>query len=157
MLPRGFPPTSANESLGIPCCLYKCGNWRKRSGLHISSKYANRRMTMIKIRHHKTMKTVMADVKKKTHNGPKQEIFKLSVTATAMTRVQGRLYIIWSCSGQKNYNCPQDYHRQSDADTDGHYANWWQRRFSDSDGGRTSRATGRWMIIRTTELDLPTS
>lgn len=135
MLPRGFPPTSANESLGIPCCLYKYKNWRKRSGLHISSKCANRRMTIINIRlrrHHKTMKTVMADVKK-THSGPKQEIFKLLVMA--LIRVQGRLYIIWSCSDKKNYNCPQDYHRKSDADTDGHYANWWQRRFSDSDGG----------------------
>ena len=55
---------------------------------------------------HKTMKTVLAagNNQKKTHNGPKQEIFKLAVTSMALI---------------EDYNCPEDYHGNSNADNDG--------------------------------------
>lgn len=199
-----FPPTSANESLGILCCCMSMETDVGTPDIYTSISWTGIKSCL--------KETAQARLEQcPTHSDSRHVILQLFQCAQfldkirtphlfnmRMTMTNIRLWrLSWRMLKKKNththtmvpnkkssscwwlqwpwYECKEDYTSyghvvkkrstialkaimgKSDADTDGHYANWWQRRFSDSDGGRTSRATGRWMIIRTTELNLPTS
>lgn len=93
-----------------------------KSGLHISSKCAHRRMTIINIRlrrHHKTMKTVMADVNKNHTMVPNKKSSSCRWLQWPWYGCKEDYTSYGHIAKNKNYNCPEDYRGKSTGDNDG--------------------------------------